>query len=788
MDNFPAHIRETDMVKQTVPEHCYATAGYAQKSLQEIGLGNAAYLAGLLHDMGKMTQEFREYIQRAANGESVRRGSVNHTFAGCRYLLERYHGDFSKNINDFTSELLAYVIGAHHGQFDCIDENGQSGFNHRLQKEIAYVEAKDNFNSECEEQSEIDKRFKKATEEIEKAIIILRDMTITSKKKPESCNQEMCFYLGLLARLILSSVIEGDRRDTAEFMANLKYPISDADWQECLSFAEDKLSAFPINTPIDKARQTFSDQCALLGECETGVYRLNLPTGAGKTLSSLRAALSHAAKHRKKRIIFVMPLLSIIDQNAEIIRQFIKNPDMVLEHHSNVLREDTAKADELNTDELLTENWSAPVIITTLVQFLNTLFSGKSNCVRRFQALADSVIIIDEVQTVPIKLLSLFNLAITFLSKICNATVILCSATQPCLEETEHALFSATELVPFDQALWKVFERTRIVEGKACKLDELGEYIKSQLKGNLLLVCNTKKEAASVYNQLDGIERYHLSASMCMAHRQKTLQHITKALDEGRTFVCVATQVIEAGVDISFKQAIRIIAGMDSIIQTAGRCNRHGETTLAEVQIVRCVDENLNRLKEIKDAQDATLALLDAYRRNPGAFGDNLTSDASIRQYYKKLYGNQPCGTFDDCIKNKRTSVFKLLADNGDFIPDGYNGKYSLNQAFKTAGELFTVFDTETYDIVVPYEHGINLIAELETDRVRYDFQYKKELLEQLKPYTVSIYKYQKEELEKSGALYEPQKTGVLVLQESNYDEAALGLIMQPMELAFKEV
>ena len=138
MDNFPAHIRETDMVKQTVPEHCYATAGYAQKSLQEIGLGNAAYLAGLLHDMGKMTQEFREYIQRVANGEPVRRGSVNHTFAGCRYLLERYHGDFSKNINDFTSELLAYVIGAHHGQFDCIDENGQSGFNHRLQKEIAY--------------------------------------------------------------------------------------------------------------------------------------------------------------------------------------------------------------------------------------------------------------------------------------------------------------------------------------------------------------------------------------------------------------------------------------------------------------------------------------------------------------------------------------------------------------------------------------------------------------------------------------------------------------------------
>ena len=166
-------------------------------------------------------------------------------------------------------------------------------------------------------------------------------------------------------------------------------------------------------------------------------------------------------------------------------------------------------------------------------------------------------------------MLSLFTLAVNFLSSVCHTTVVLCSATQPCLEETKHSLLPVKDLVPFDAALWKVFERTKIVEGKTCRIDDLGDYIKSQLKGNLLLVCNTKKEAALVYQQLKGVERYHLSASMCMAHRQRTLQKIENALESGRTFLCVATQVIEAGVDISFKQAIRVIAEGNGYFQSA---------------------------------------------------------------------------------------------------------------------------------------------------------------------------------------------------------------------------
>lgn len=785
MNIFPAHIRETDGSMQTVSEHCRGTAAYAKKALQGISLGNTAYLAGLLHDMGKMTEEFSTYIKKAVNGEPVRKGSVNHSFAGCRYLLEKYHKDISNPSSFVAAEIIAYAIGAHHGQFDCVNEDGELGFKHRLLKIIAYTEAKENFLSGCAGNQIVNNLFEKATEEIIKVVQILNQKILTHVQQ-ELRNQEGCFYLGLLTRLILSSVVEGDRRDTAEFMAGIDYPEYNVDWQELLAFAEEKLCTLPAEKPIEKARRSFSDQCARLGEMELGVYRLNLPTGAGKTLSSLRAALSHAAKQKKKRIIFVMPLLSIIDQNADIIRQYIKNPDFVLEHHSNVLREEESDTDELNRDELLMENWSAPVIITTLVQFLNTLFSGRVSCIRRFQALSEAVIVIDEVQTVPIKMLSLFTLAVNFLSKVCHTTVVLCSATQPCLEETKHSLLPAKDLVPFDAALWKVFERTKIVEGKTCRIDDLGDYITSQLKGNLLLVCNTKKEAALVYQQLDGVERYHLSASMCMAHRQRTLQKIENALEEGRTFVCVATQVIEAGVDISFKQAIRVIAGMDSIIQTAGRCNRHRETENSEVQIVRCTDENLSKLKDIKDAQDATLALLNLFNRNPERFNNDLSSDEAIRQYYKNLYDNQKEGAMDGIINGK--NLFEMLSDNSSFIPEECEEKYCLNQAFKTAGKTFTVFETETYDVIVPYGKGKHLISELGTERARYDFLYKKDLLEQLKPYTISIYSYQKKQLQEQGALYEPNESCVLVLQETYYDEDALGLVMHPIELEFKEV
>ena len=278
---------------------------------------------------------------------------------------------------------------------------------------------------------------------------------------------EIQFYYGLLARLVLSAVMDGDRQDTAEYMEDNPYPVQRTGeerremWQDCLAFLEEKLEQFPQDAPIQRARRAISDRCADCAEKPGGVLRLNVPTGGGKTLSALRYALAHAAKWNKSRIILTSSLLSILDQNAAVIRGALPDQSLILEHHSDVVR--TKELERQPEWEMLCEQWSAPIVVTTLVQLLNTLFSGKTACIRRFQALADSIIVIDEVQTVPAHLLTLFNLAVNFLSAVCHATVVLCSATQPELERADHPICCApAEMVPYDAGLWKPFDRTEI--------------------------------------------------------------------------------------------------------------------------------------------------------------------------------------------------------------------------------------------------------------------------------------------------------------------------------------
>jgi len=291
----------------------------------------------------------------------------------------------------------------------------------------------------------------------------------------------------LLARLLLSAVIEGDRRDTAEFMNGAQFPAKrEGDelremWGACLERMEKKLLEFPTESPIDWARRAISDQCRKAAEERGGVFRLNVPTGGGKTLSALRYALAHAEKFGKERIIFTSPLLSILEQNAAVIRGYVQDDGLILEHHSNLIRpKDGEGLDEL---ELLTETWDAPIIITTLVQLLNTLFSGKTTAIRRFHALCNSVIVIDEVQTVPSKMLSLFSLTVNFLTEICGATVVLCSATQPCMERIAHPIHTPIpDLASCDSALWRAFQRTEIQDAGTKLLDEIAGFAREQLE------------------------------------------------------------------------------------------------------------------------------------------------------------------------------------------------------------------------------------------------------------------------------------------------------------------
>ena len=700
-----------------------------------------------------------------------------HTFAGTRYLLQYHNQDLNSDpdYRDMVSEMLAYAVGAHHGLFDCVNEDHENGFLHRYQTIPAGDrEAIRNFHEQCADEEELNNLFEKSITELtpilEKCDAIAEAVS----------DDELMYLCGLLVRLLTSAVMEGDRRDTAEFMSGAVYP-PEADrelWQMLLRMTEEKLNTLDSSSPFNAARRKISDICRKSADKPSGVYRLNVPTGGGKTLSALRYALAHAAEHNKKRIILTFPLLSILEQNSDVIKKYI-GEDYVLEHHSNVVQ-DTASPEKLEEYELLTETWSSPIIVTTLVQLLNTMFDGKTASVRRFHTLTDAVIIIDEVQTVPGKMLTLFNLAISFLAEICNATILLCSATQPCLEKMKHPIRAQIhDIVPYDPALWKVFRRTDIRFAGSFRMDEIPAFADEILTdtGSLLIVCNKKSESEFIYHAIkdSGYHVFHLSASMCMDHRRQTLRDLQNSLnDTGRKTVCVATQIIEAGVDISFGAVIRLTAGLDSIIQSAGRCNRHGESdTIAPVYIVRTLDENLNHLQEIRLAQQSTESLLAAYERAPEKYGSDLSSDESVRYYYNRLFRNQS-GTnegYHDYLIERKPTLFSLLAENSQWRKDDGIIPFALHQAFASAGKYFEVFDNDTTDVIVPWCDGEKIIADLASERAEHDMNYVRGLLIGAKNYTVSLYSYQKKKLEEAGVIHPLLEGAVLYLDTQYYDE-----------------
>lgn len=791
---YPAHIRKVDGKKyiQTVEEHCHGVAEIAAELLRDIGLEKTAYLAGMVHDLGKFSENFKNYIEKAADGEKVQRGSVNHTFAGVRFLLEKHSDEQLSGFSDIVLEILAYAVGAHHGLFDCVDDNNNNGFTKRIQKDgIDYFNAAQEFIKICCSKQDIEDLLKQSEKEFLPVFNEIEKLADNADAKIQ--NTQITFYIGFLARLILSAIIEADRSDTSQFMNGYSEKtvknISEI-WINCIKNVEQKLSTMPLDKPINETRAQISALCAEAGNLESGIYRLNLPTGAGKTLTSLRYALHHALKHNKKRIIFTMPLLSIIEQNAGIIHDYIGNEELILEHHSNIV--ETDENDELDKRELLVESWDVPIIITTMVQMLNTLFAGKTANIRRMQALCNSIIVIDEVQTVPDKMLSLFNLALNFLAKICNATIILCSATQPCFEKTMYPLDKSVKyLITLTKEQETVFKRVRLEYKGEMDCEELADFAAGILEENnsLLLVCNTKNEAAVMFNllcsKIKDVKAFHISAGMCTAHRKETIKEMQEALENKQQKVlCVSTQVIEAGVDVSFARVIRLLAGMDNIVQATGRENRNREFDgLAPGYIVRLKGEVLKGLSEIEAAKNAAANLLVKYKNSPKIYDNDLMSEKAINEYYECLYGNVNDGYHDFYIESVRDSILNLMSCNENVdsgkIPE-YN-KYFMHQALKTAGGLFTVFDESSIDIIVPYNRGIEIIQEVFAVGDK-DYGKLKAVLNEAKLYTVSLFKYQKIKLEEQGALIFVPSAGVYILQDGYYDELT-GLNLNQSEL-----
>ncbi|MGN1382666.1 MAG: CRISPR-associated helicase Cas3' [Eubacterium sp.] len=781
---FTAHIQPDTGVEQTCRQHCLNTAEYAKDDLSGIGLGKAGWFAGAVHDMGKFTADFDSYIHKSADGLSVKKGSVIHTFAAVSYILNRFHNkdNNSLSMQDICAEIFAYAAGAHHGEFDCVDPDGRLGFLHRMKKQPDYdLRAARDYFQECIGESELEDLFNAGSAELSEA---LQDITAKANDA-----REVYFYEGMFARLLLSAVIDGDRRDTAEFMAGADFSkVVSADsglWKSLLAALEHHLDQMDSSAGIQAARRDLSDYCKDFSSCEEGIYRLDLPTGAGKTLSGLRFALAHAAKKKKKRIIYVAPLISILDQNADVIRDNLERSDIVLEHHSNIITDEMTD-DELHQYELLAETWDSPIIITTLVQLLNTIFSGKTTCIRRFQSLAESVIIFDEVQTVPANMLTLFNLAMNFLAQACHATILLCSATQPSLDELEHPMEIRKEQFVPDREMERyreVFRRTKITWQGDYQFDDIPEFLNALLmdRESVLVVCNKKMQAEKLFEavkEMNGVKTFHLSSAMCMAHRKATLEEMYQALEKHEKMICISTQVIQAGVDISFSAVVRFAAGLDSIVQAAGRCNRNGESdSPLPVYVINCADEQLKMLPSIQREKSAFLELVHEFEKNPQKYEDDLASEEAIRSYYHYLFRdiNRVSGQMDFVTGKGRPSIFELLSDNGSYVqmsadPE-YLQSYMTRQAFKTAGESFRVIDNEAKTVIVPYlNEGRALIAEIYSEKAEKDYRYMKSLLNQAKAYSVSVYYWQFEKLKQDGRIHQAEES-IYTLDENCYDK-----------------
>lgn len=789
-----AHITDFNNEKkeQTLKEHCYKVAEYASESLGTANFYHLAYLSGILHDYGKAKEEFNVYLEAAYRGEPVRKGSVNHTFAGVIYLLEKYHMSDSLQWNKLTSEIVSFVIGSHHGMFDCDNFNNNNGFGHRLEcdrENIHYSEASDNFFSQIVQEDKVEKYFSKAAEEIQSFFKICTD---TYHKKPD----EVFFQISMLIRLLLSAVIYGDRRDTREFMKQNREIESEVNWKEYQDFFEEKLNRFAIHSEseLDRIRKKISDQCMRFAERPCGIYRLNVPTGGGKTLSSMRYALAHAEKYQKKRIIFIIPLLSVLDQNIKVIRDFVPNTESVLEHHSNVVKEHMEN-EELDRFEYLTDNWNAPIVVSTLVQLLDILFSDKTSAIGRMQALCNSIIVIDEIQSLPKKTTVMFNRALNFLQQFCNATIILSSATQPCFDELKWPLHltEKPDMVQLKEEELQVFNRAEVidkVDGYGYDIDECVDFCRELMQntGSLLVICNTKSEAYILSKELQSIADdeawsvYHLSTAMCQKHRLDTLNGLQEDLkliqeaernDRKNKVICISTQLIEAGVDISFQSVVRIMAGIDNLAQAAGRCNRSNEYgNKGKVYLIKWKNENLVMLQDIEKARNSTQRVLEEMKSS----GESLISETATGKFYRHLYKE-----IEKEISYPASDEYKTEFYLADCLSNKYriNEKYLLQQPFKTVGKIFQVFNQMTFDVLVPYNEGKDLIQQIYSmEQEKYNLPDLEKVLQSAKQYTVSLYKWQIEKLRAAGLLTPVFENRILILGEEGYDKK-YGVIMK---------
>jgi CRISPR-associated endonuclease/helicase Cas3 len=530
---------------------------------------------------------------------------------------------------------------------------------------------------------------------------------------------------------------------------------------------------------------------------------LSVPTGGGKTLASLRFALNHAKEHGLERIIYIIPFTSIIDQNAEETRKILEpqgcgdEGNIVLEHHSNLTPEE-----QTWKTKILSENWDAPVVYTTMVQFLETLFGSGTRGARRMHQLSKSVLIFDEIQTLPINCVHLFNNAIHFLVDHCGSSVVLCTATQPLLNEVDPKkgrieLAPDSEMMPKVKELFADLRRVEVIDQQKSggwSFDEVADLAIEEIMqcGSCLVIVNTKKAAQKIFelckSQMDN-NIFHLSTSMCPAHRKAILSQVRKLLDAEEDVLCISTQLIEAGVDVDFGAVIRFTAGLDSIAQAAGRCNRNGKRpTKGRVSIVNPADENLDMLPSIKEGKQITERLLREFEDNPERFDQGDLIGPTAMQWYFRYYFFERQDEMTYPVKSIGwdDNLLGLLSSNEKLVQDyGRVNKTKpaiyFKQSFMTAAKAFKAIDAPTRGILVPYDkRGNEIITALCAD---YEPDKQFGLLREAQQYTVNIFPNLLTALVDADAIHTVQKdVDILYLMKPEYYSEHFGLADIPTQ------
>jgi len=716
-----AHTPNDEGIWHDLLDHLKNVANLTEEFAAVFGESSLGFVIGLLHDVGKSNPSFQAYLKAQARGAYS--PSVPHAWGGAALAY------ISKEVLPWREICLA-IAGHHSG----LDEPGA------LSSRLA---------SQYDENPQLIRLFQDI---LTHAISEGRDsLYVTVENNPNALKLE------LKIRMLFSALVDADRLDTEQHFEPTKAVLRHK-WQDDMGalwkrFEENQkrlLDSSDSTTTVNKVRNEVYESCLQAAEGPRGLYRLTVPTGGGKTRSALAFGIRHALKHSLSRIIVAIPYTSIIDQTAEIYKGIL-GEDSVLEHHSQV----DYYRDEISRDnmsvlryELAEENWDVPIVVTTNVQLFESLFSNRPSKCRKIHNLANSVIILDEVQTLPTEILRPTLSILSDLIEDYGVSIVLCTATQPALQTTpfldELGNVESYEIVKDYRKHFEVLRRVDYeVRSNEQSLSCIAEEINSQPQ--VMAILNTRKEALELFSMISGEEEvFHLSTLLCGAHRRKLIKEICRRLKNGEPVRVISTQVVEAGVDLDFPIVYRALGPLDRIVQAAGRCNREGTRKYGRVVIFRPPGLKSPRGPYAAGIEKTRL-LLEKYSE------ERLHDPAVHEEYFRDFY-------------------YDLELDKYDV----QDFRRELN--YSEVAARYHLIARDTVPVVVPYEDAFTLLAQW----VRYP---SREAWRRLQLYVVNLFRYDVLNLERDKWLFEVAEK--LYRWEGGYDhkKGIVQLLHDPADL-----